>query len=88
MSQSSPISVKRISERGNRDLRFARNKAYSFNSTVSIRELQSKVRSGVMEFRQRLIHTQNKEAFANLSLLKSQTLSRVHHAFNRKAIRD
>jgi len=41
---------------GNFELKYMRNKAYSFSNTVSVLELQNKVRSGVMQFRRRLIN--------------------------------
>ena len=45
-----------IAKMGNFELKYTRNKAYSFNSTVSVRELQAHVRTGVMQFRRRLIN--------------------------------
>ena len=33
---------------GNFELKYTRNKAYSFKSTVSVRELQGQVRTGVL----------------------------------------
>ena len=45
-----------IASMGNFELKYTRNKAYSFHSTVSVRELQNHVRTGVMQFRRRLIN--------------------------------
>lgn len=45
-----------IARMGNFELRYTRNKAYSFNSTVTVKDLQTNVRDGVMQFRNRLTH--------------------------------
>lgn len=44
-----------IASMGRSELKFTRNKAYSFNATLSVSELQGKVRVGVMQFRRRLV---------------------------------
>jgi len=46
---------------GRSELKYLRNKAYSFNSTISVKEMQGRVKSGVMQFRRRIIQTQRQQ---------------------------